>query len=303
MSDFRLRVFEAVARHKSFTLASRELFISQPAISRHIRELEQEYRTPLFSRTSSRVELTRAGERLLEHASIILKCYRNMQSDMMSSFGDCSGELRLSASTSIAQYLLPELVARFVSRCPDVKMTVESGNSVEVEEHLRAGSIDLGLVESHARSRDLHYTPLINDELVLVVGTGGRCRSLEQVTLSQLTEMPIVLRETGSGTLDVISQHLAQCGLRLQDLNCVINLDSTEAIKQFVRHSDTCAIVSIMAVANELLAGTLKVVDVEGVSFERELAFVSLHGGVTDTARAFLDFALNYNLRLSAIKK
>lgn len=143
MSDFRLRVFSSVAKNLSFTKASQELFISQPAITKHIQELETMYQTRLFERMGNKILLTDAGRLLLEHCEKILEDYGRLEYEMNLLRNEHTGELRLGASTTIAQYVLPPLLARFIEKFPQVSLSLFSGNSSEVEKALQEHRIDL----------------------------------------------------------------------------------------------------------------------------------------------------------------
>lgn len=291
MDDFRLKVFVAAARTGSFTRAAEELFITQPAVSKHVSELEARFKVLLFERRGSRLELTAAGRIMLAHAEQLLDEYRRLQYEMGLCNSRTEGELRLGASTTIAQYLLPRILAGFAARFPEVKLQLLSGNSDQIEQALGEHRIDLGLVESVSRRQELVYEPFSPDELVLVARTGGARARIETVTPDELRRLPLVLREGGSGTLEVIRKALYRAGIRMQELNIVLRLGSTEGIKSFVRHSDALAIVSVIALRDELRDGSLRIVDIEGVAFEREFAFV--HGGVEPAplARSFMAYA------------
>src|SRR5574344_2042993 len=145
MIDIRLKVFRSVAVNLSFTKASQELFISQPAISKHIQELEKEYNTRLFDRMGNRIQLTNAGQLLLEHAQKILKDYQKLDYDMNILQQKTIGELRIGASTTLSQYVLPEMIAGFKKQYPNIRITMLSGNSREIEAALTAGRIDIGM--------------------------------------------------------------------------------------------------------------------------------------------------------------
>ena len=155
MSDFRLRVFSSVAKNLSFTKASQELFISQPAITKHIQELETMYQTRLFERMGNKILLTDAGRLLLEHCEKILEDYGRLEYEMNLLRNEHTGELRLGASTTIAQYVLPPLLARFIEKFPQVSLSLFSGNSSEVEKALQEHRIDLALVEGNTRQPNL----------------------------------------------------------------------------------------------------------------------------------------------------
>lgn len=291
MDDFRLKVFITAARTLSFTRTAERLYISQPAVSRHIGELESRYRVPLFVRRGSRLELTAAGQVLLEAAGRISDDYRRLEYEMSLCANQAEGELRLGASTTIAQYLLPP--ARFTARFPGVRVSVLSGNSGQIERALADREIDLGMVESVSRRQGLHYTLFRPDELVLVARPGGRFARTESVTPEALCRIPLVLREDGSGTLEVIAAALAGVGLRLSQLEVAMRLGTTEGIKSFVRNSDAMALVSVISVVDELRSGALRIVDIEGLALTRDFSFVHLAAEPAPLARQFADFALS----------
>lgn len=291
MDDFRLKVFIAAARTLSFTRTAEQLYISQPAVSKHIGELESRYKVQLFARRGSRLELTDAGRTMLEAAERLADGYRRLEYEMSLCTGLAEGELRLGASTTIAQYLLPPILARFTARFPGVRVSVFSDNSAEVEQALGEHAVDLGLVESLSRRQGLHYTLFKSDELVLVASSCGKYARTDAVTPEELLQIPLVLRESGSGTLEVIAAALAAKGIRLSQLHVAMRLGTTEGIKAFVRNSDAMAIVSVISVVDCLRSGTLRIVDIEGLAFVRDFSFVHAAAEPAQLARQFIDFA------------
>ena len=267
-----MRVFVTAARTLSFSKCAAALNITQPAVSRHIGEMEARYGMPLFTRGTSGVALTKAGGLLLSHAEGLLSAYQKMDYDMELLSQTSQGRLSIGASTTIAMYLLPPVLASFMELSGGVEVSMLSGNSENVEQWLRDGTVDIGFVENASRRPWLHYEPLMADELVLVAGTQGRYGALEAVTPDELRGLPLVLREKGSGTREIIERALSRCGLSIGDLNVVIELSSTEAIKSFVRSSDTLAIVSVIALHRELADGSLRIVDIDGIDMPREFA-------------------------------
>ena len=129
MSDFRLKVFQSVAKNLSFTKASQELFVSQPAITKHIQELETYYQARLFDRQGNKISLTKAGELLLKHSEKILDDYKQLEYEMHLLHNEYIGELKLGASTTIAQYVLPPLLANFIAKFPQINLSLINGNS------------------------------------------------------------------------------------------------------------------------------------------------------------------------------
>lgn len=293
--DFRLRVFVSVARNLNFTKAAGELHISQPAISKHIQELEATYGVQLFERAGNRIILTTAGEIFLKHAEEIIESYRALSLDMNLQSGRFSGVLRIGASTTIAQYVLPELIARFIKRFPDIRLTMLTGNSEQIEQALAGHRIDVGLVESDSRHSGFRYTHIADDELVMV--TSVRNKIKDEVTVEELKSLPMVLRESGSGTLEVIEKALAAYNVKLSHMNILLQLGSTESIKSFLMNCPSAyAIISIVALTKELLQNTLKVIEIDGVTIDREFAFVTQLGSQNDLVERFVQFVNNNKL-------
>lgn len=278
MDDFRIKVFVTAARTLSFSKCAADLNITQPAVSRHIGELEARYGMPLFTRGTSGVELTGAGNLLLRHAEGILRAYRKMDYDMDQLAETEKGKICIGASTTIAMYLLPHVLASFMKESDGIKVSMLSGNSERVEQWLREGTVDIGFVENASRRPWLHYEPLLADELVLVAGSGGRFGTLDSVTPEELKSLPLVLREKGSGTREIVEKVLASHGIEVEDLNVVIELSSTEAIKTFVRGSDALALVSVIALRRELADRSMRIVDIDGIDMPREFATVVRQG-------------------------
>lgn len=294
MSEFRLKVFRSVARHLNFTKAAEELYVSQPAITRHIKELEAEYGLRLFERTNGRLLLTEAGKCLLVHVEKILEAHEVLDYEMRKMSGSAGGTLRIGASTTIAQYIIPAVLAEFAQMHSGVELSLRSGNTEEIEMALLAQEIDVGLVEGSSRHRVLHYTPFLKDELVAVTRVQSPLAGRDELRLSDLSQIPIVLREQGSGTLDVFIDALQRKGIRIGDLNAKIHLGCTESIKRFLIHTDMVGIISIRAVRDELCQGVFKVLDVPDLSLQRELSVVQRQGQEEGLAEDFVRFIFKH---------
>ncbi len=201
------------------------------------------------------------------------------------------GELRLGASSTIAQYVLPPLLASFIAKFPQIGLSLLSGNSREVETALQEHRIDLGLVEGVFRLPNLKYTPFLEDELVAVVHSRNRLSLPDEITPQDLLNIPLVLRERGSGTLDVIERALLQHDIKLSSLQVLMYLGSTESIKLFLENSDCMGIVSIRSISKELAAGIFRVIEIKDMPMMRALNFVSLQGQEEGLSQVFMQFA------------
>jgi len=290
MSDFRLRTFYTVATLGSFTKAAEALYITQPAVTKHIHELESELGLPLFERKGNSIQLTEAGIIVRAHAEHILDTYRQLEFDVSTLKHQLSGRLRLGASTTISQYVLPTFLASFNQRFPEIRVTLINENSRIIEKALFEKEIDLGLVENSSRNKGLKYIPFLDDELVLVTATNHKLYKKEPVSLKTLTGIPLVLREKGSGTLEVLEKFLRRQGLSLRDLNVRIYLGSSEGIKSYIQEAPCCSIVSIRTITKEVAAGQLRVIALEDCVLKRELSFAHLQGQVGPLPGFFMQF-------------
>jgi DNA-binding transcriptional LysR family regulator len=293
MSDFRLRVFAAVARHLSFTKAAQELFVSQPAVTKHIHELEKQYGQRLLARRGNRVELTEAGHLVQAHAVAVAAAAQQLDEQLhaLRDPDEAAGRLRLGASTTLSQYVLPGILPTFQQRHPKVDLTLRNANSEQIAEALLRGDLDLGFVEGRSRSRDLHYELLLPDELVAVraaTPTGPM-----PLPLAEALACPLVLRERGSGTLEVLEFALRELKIKLSSLKVAFYFDNTEAIKGYLEAAPAAlGFVSHRALCRELEAGLLEVVPVEGLHLPRQFEAVWVQGQpLARLAQRFLSFA------------
>ena len=292
MIDFRLKVFCSVAHNLSFTKASKELYVSQPAISKHIQELETEYSTRLFERMGTHITLTPEGELLLSHAEKILKQYKQLDFEMNLLSQQQIGELRLGASTTIAQYVLPAYLATFQQKFKQIKLSLINGNTRDIEKALEEHRIDLGLIEGCSRQNYLHYTPFMRDELVCITSTRSRLAQYDEITVDELRKLPLVIRESGSGSLEVLEKALALHQLKLAQLNIIMQMGTTEGIKRFLYYTDSVGVVSIQAVSSDIAEGRLKVIDISDFNCEREFCFVQNAGQTGGVESDFMRYIM-----------
>jgi DNA-binding transcriptional LysR family regulator len=297
--DFRLKVFYTVALRLNFTKAATELYITQPAVSKHIQELEETYKTKLFERNGSKIALTPAGEILLKHTKNIFEIYREIDFDMSSFINLRQGLLRLGSSTTISQYIISPVLARFHQKQQDIKVNLLNGNTEQIENALLNKEIEIGIVEGQSKNQSIKYVPFIKDELVLVCNTQNPLVKQNEISLEDLKSMKFITRERGSGTLEVIEYTLKQVGVKLTDLQIEMQLGSTESIKSYLLNSDCFAFMSIHAVGKELKNNELIVLDVEGLSIERYFYIITLLGKSDALSELFIqNLASCYNLTL-----
>jgi DNA-binding transcriptional LysR family regulator len=295
--DFRLKVFYTVANRLSFTKAATELFITQPAISKHIHELEEQYKIKLFDRNGSKIALTDAGELLLKHAKIVFEIYREIDFDMSTLINEHHGLLRLGASTTISQYIIPPFLARFHQKLQDIKVNLINGNTEQIENALLNKEIEVGIVEGQSKNQSIKYTEFLKDELVLVCNSKNALVNKTEVTQEDLKGMRFLMREQGSGTLEVIEHALKPFEIKLSQLAVEMQLGSTESIKSYLMNSDCVAFMSIHAIKKELYTNELAILDIENLTIERFFYIISLQGKKGSLSELFIrNFLKHYNL-------
>ena len=295
LSDFRLQVFHTVATRLSFTKAAEELFITQPAITKHIHGLEQQYQTKLFERRGNSIRLTEAGQVLLRFTTHLQGLYNQLQQDMSALNGADKGSLHIGASTTVAQYVVPPLLARFHQQYASIKVQLTTGNTEVIEQAVLKQELDLGIIEGYTQNKQIKYTIYKKDEIVLTARAGHPLAAKKELTTADLQAYPLLMREQGSGTLEVVNRALKKAGIKPADLHIEMQLDSTEAIKTYLHHSDCLSFISLQALQQELAQQTLVVLPVKGLHIERPYNLIHLHGEPNRLTALFLKFALHYN--------
>ncbi|QJW88372.1 LysR family transcriptional regulator [Spirosoma taeanense] len=279
MLSIQHRVFMEVARLLSFTRASQTLFLSQSAISKQIKSLEQFYKTGLFERHGTRVSLTPAGQLLYEKLLEATQLQHELHQAMHQLNQDFlpPTKLAIGASTTISLYVLPPVLSAYLRQYPTIQISVLNRNSTNVQKALLDHEIDVGIVESIPRLNTLTYSPFLTDEVVAVCSANSPLRN-QSLTITDLPAIPLALRENGSGTLAAVESALQKQGIRPAQLQIRIRLGGTEALKNFVL-ADTClSFLPRLAIRHELATSALVEVPIQGLTIERGFHFIQRKG-------------------------
>lgn len=287
--DYRDEVFMTVAENLSFSKASETLFISQPAVTKHIKELEAKLNTTLFDRKGNRISLTKAGKLTYRHLQQIKQQYRDMEFELAQLTDTFKGLVRIGASSTISQYIIPSVIALFHRRYPLIKLDLFNGNSFQMEQKLLNNEIDVALVENESSKAGIKYIDFLDDEIVAVTGSQSIYAKKKWITPTDLQHIPLVLREKGSGTLEVIEKALAHHHLDIENLNIPIHLGSTEAIKNFLYDFEGIALVSASAITKELQLKTITKVSIKDITIRRMLRIALLQGAEMASIKLFID--------------
>lgn len=294
MSDRRLQVFHAVARLLSFTKAAEVLHMTQPAVTFQIRQLEEQFDTRLFDRAHNRVSLTEAGHVAFEFAESIFEKYSEMENAIREITGNISGSLTLGASTTISEYMLPALLGDFNAKNPEVLLRLRVSNTEGIVSMIENNVIDLGVVEGPVTNKNLLVEVCRKDELVVVVPPEHELAKLDAVSVTEMLKYSFICREEGSGTREVISEHLRKEGVGKHALKACLELGSPEAVKGAIEAGMGISILSGVSISKELKLGTLKAIPLEP-PLTREFSFVRQRQKFrVRTMEELLEFARNY---------
>jgi len=257
MADRRLQVFYTVAKQLSFTKAAEQLFMTQPAVTFQVKQLEEHFNTRLFERNHGRIALTAAGELVLGYAERILTLSEEMDTRVSELTGAVSGALLLGASTTIAEYMLPQILGEFKAAHSEVQAHMMVANSETIVNRVADHSIDIGLIESPSYLPSLQNEVCCDDELVVICAPGHALAQRKTLRAQDLASVAWVRREPGSGTREFTDNYIRECGLGPDDLDVVMELGSPEAMKGAVATGSAVAVVSRATITKELQLGTL----------------------------------------------
>lgn len=252
---YPLHVFRLVARSGSATRAAREMRISQPAVSAHLRGLEQRFGAPLFERTPQGMLLTETGEIVLEHANRLFALYQDLPGLADAARGQVRGEVVVAASSTPGAYCVPDLLRRFREKHPEARATILVGDSAEVLTWLREYRAPLGVMGEMAMEEGLHRVEIGADELRLVAAAGDPLHRSRGIDSRRLRGCTLFMRETGSSTRAGAE---ALLGPLLPAFERIVEMNSAEAIKQSVISGLGVAVLSSWATRLEEQAGLLR---------------------------------------------
>ncbi|ALD21620.1 LysR family transcriptional regulator [Hymenobacter sp. DG25A] len=293
-------IFLEVARELSFTKAGQTLFLSQSAVSKQVKALEEYYKTGLFERLGNSVVLTSAGELLYQKLLLAKQLQHELHQEFTTLSKDFSPQVRMviGASTTISLYIIPPVLSAYLGKFPNTQLTLKNRNSENILKALLEHEIDLGIIEGIHKVSNVTYTPLLTDEVVAVCSARNPLHR-EGLVAQDLRQIPVALRESGSGTLAVLEEALAARHIKLTDLRVKVRLGGTEALKNFVR-VDTClAFLPRQAVMKELASGELMEVPVRDLNLIRHFDFVQRKGTENNVPyKNFVQFARRHYSKL-----
>ena len=257
MADRRLQVFHAVAKHGSFTRAAEHLFMTQPAVTFQIKQLEEHFDTRLLERGHGKITLTPAGEVVLAYAEKILGLSEELESRVSELTDELAGPLNIGTSTTIAGYWLPQLVEGFKRRYPRVVPRVVVGNSKLTEDRVAARELDIGLIEIATDQSSIERRTAARDELVVICCPTHALASLKRIKASDLIGQAFIDRDSGNAIHEIAEGFFKAAGIQESEIPVCAELGSLASVKHLASEGLGFAIASRMAIQREVADGRL----------------------------------------------
>ena len=291
MDLWQLHIFCKVVELKSFSRAGKTIHLSQPTVSSHIKSLEDYFGCRLIDRLSKKAQPTKAGELLYRYAKRLLYLRDETETALTEFKGKIKGTLVIGGSTIPGGYLLPQAVGTFTQKFPDVFISLVIGDTHKIIHDTLEGIIEFGVVGARSGRIDIAQEKLLDDEMMVIVPRHHPLYHKKSISIKALLNEAFIIRESGSGTLASIGDSLSASGYGIDDLRVVAEMGSTESVCQAIKAGVGISILSRLAVAAEIKAGTLKALTVDGLKLTRSFFLVWYKGcSLSPLGKAFMEF-------------
>lgn len=288
-----LKIFITVSDLGSMTAASKALFIAQPTVSQAVSELEHYYGVKLFDRLSKRLYITEQGKELLSYARHITKLFNEMEQAIKDQ--DRIGIIKIGASVTVGTYLLPKLVNEFTKSHPSLQVKAVTKNTKDIESLIIKNDIDFAVVEGAVHTSDVISTAFMDDKLALVCGRTHPLYKSKPITPFELNKLNFIMREPGSGTRELFENIMAINEIKWH-LSWECN--GSDGLKSAAITGIGIAVISMRLVEDEVKAGDLSIIKVDGIDFERKFSVIyHKNKYLTNPMKAFIDLCYKYPLR------
>lgn len=289
-----LKMFCLVVDEGSISKAARLNFVSQPAVTRQIRQLEELYGAKLFERAAGKLTLSEAGEVLYPYAREIVEYSKRSFEAIQEITANQESVLNVGASSTIGEYLLPGLLGNFSKNYPDLKFSLTIGNTPNILSKLENYDIDIAFVEGAVENEEFITEKFTDDELILVTSSNHRWKEKAQICIDELTEEKMIWREADSGTRQIVENALQEYGV-LQKIKSAMELGSYQSIKSAVEADLGVSILPKLTVAKELKYGILHELKVSNFNISRHLWMVQkTHRFKKSGLKYFISFIRSY---------
>ncbi|MBX9975021.1 LysR family transcriptional regulator [Cytobacillus firmus] len=266
-----LKTFVTLAEVKNFTKTAELLLMSQPSVSLHIKNLEKEFQTKLFQRSPKYLKITPSGEILYDRAKQMITIYEQTRQEILEQQNTIKGDLKIAASFTIGEYILPPLLLDLQNQYPELNLQVTIANTEEVVQSTRSHHVDIGLIEGQTNERELIVTPFLEDELFIVTSNQHPLVQKEEATIADLQDQAWIMRENGSGTREYFNHVVRSNGLKVKSL---LTISSNQGIKETLINGLGISILSGSVVERDVNQNNLSIIKVKNQEFKRTLSYV-----------------------------
>ena len=287
----QLQIFMALWHYRNFSRAAEAIYLTQPTISGHLKALEEYLGVKLFDRTPKEVVPTQAAKLLYPYVKEIMSLNNQALEEIRIFLGEEKGELKVGASNIPGQYILPPLLGQFKKLKPKIEIKLTISDTTKTIKAVEDGEVELGLVGAKIKNRNIKFEKCFDDELLFVVGPNHRFVNKDEITLEEMMDQPFVARELGSGTRLTIEKALWNKGIDPNNLKIVLEMGSTEAVRQAVKSNIGCAIISKKAIDDDLSCGLLYPIKIKDFSIVRAFYLITLQNRtLSPVANSFVKF-------------
>ena len=266
-----LKTFVTLVEVKSFTKTAKILLMSQPSVSLHIKNLEREFDTKLFLRSPKSLKITPTGEILYDRAKKMITIYEQTKQDILEHHNSIKGELKIGASFTIGEYILPSLLLELQIDYPELELQVVIGNTEEIVRFVRLYQVDIGLIEGQTNEKELSVHAFMEDELFIVSSLNHELASKEEVTVADLQNQAWVTREVGSGTREYFNHVIRSNGLKVKSL---LTISSNQGIKETLISGKGLSLLSRSVIERDVQHRNLSIIQLKNHPFNRMLSFI-----------------------------
>ncbi len=274
MDLWQLQIFCKVIELKSFSKAALAVHLSQPTVSSHIKDLEQHLNCILIDRLARQALPTQSGKILYRYAKQLLHLRDEAEMALADYHERYQGDLPIGGSTIPGNYLLPGIIGTFKYRYPQIRIHLAVGDTREIVAKVLRGEVEMGMIGAREDDRYLMYTAIATDTMRLIVPPTHRWHPRSSVHVDELRAEPLIVRELGSGTRRAFEQGLHKIDRQLEDFNIIAEMGSTTAVLQAIKSGLGISILSLLAVEEDQRHGRLRVLDIEGLTLERQLYLI-----------------------------
>jgi LysR family transcriptional regulator, transcriptional activator of the cysJI operon len=267
-----LKTFVTLVEVKNFTKTAETLLMSQPSVSLHIKKLEEEFQTKLFLRSPKFLKVTLTGEILYDRAKQMITIYEQTRQDIEEHDRSIKGELKIGASFTIGEYILPSLLIDLQEDYPELELQVVIGNTEEIVQAVRLYKVDIGLIEGQTNEKELSVHPFMQDELFIVSSNNHELANKDEVEITDLHDQAWVTREVGSGTREYLNHVIRSNGLKIKS---ILTISSNQGIKEtLIKNGSGLALLSRSVIERDVQNKILSIIQVKDESFNRTLSYV-----------------------------